>query len=209
MEFFFAGELGGAVVYADEASENLGVWNRYGFTGKIITLARGACLPWAHPHAASKLIRRSMDLLPERYKIVTATVDAFAGEVGTIYQACGFDYVGTMRQGGRALIRVNGKHLSERQVGRLVGTRGARALARLGFDAIPVPRRARYFAFRGSKQQRKHNRAAIGCPGRFGYAAAPNGSAARCRAKPCVGSSASRQRLCAVLAATLHGSAIP
>jgi hypothetical protein len=66
------------------------VWDAYGYSGRIITLARGACVPWAHPHAASKLIRRSMDLLPERYKIVTASVDRLAGEIGTIYQACGF-----------------------------------------------------------------------------------------------------------------------
>ena len=33
----------------------------------------------------------------------------------------------------------------------------ARALSKLGFDASAVPRRARYFAFRGSKQERKRN----------------------------------------------------
>ena len=76
-----------------------------------------------------------MRLLPEQYTVVTATVDAGAGEVGTIYQACGFDYVGTMRGGGRTLVRINGKAMSERQAGRLTGTQGARALARLGFDA--------------------------------------------------------------------------
>jgi hypothetical protein len=35
-----------------------------------------------------------------------------------------------------------------------------RALSKLGFDASAVPRRARYFAFRGSKQERKRNGAA-------------------------------------------------
>ena len=90
---FFGERCGGAVVYAAEPTENLGSWDRYGFTNKIVVLARGACLPWAHPHSASKLIRRSMDLLPERFEVVTATVDANAGEVGTIYQAAGFDYV--------------------------------------------------------------------------------------------------------------------
>ena len=149
------------MVYGDEYGENLGVWDRYGFGGKIIALLRGACLPWAHPHAASKLIRRSMDLLPARYTAVTATVDRLVGEVGTIYQACGFDYVGVMRAGGRALVRANGKHVSERQAGRLAGTQGARALARLGFDAVPVPRRARYFAFRGGRRERARHRAAI------------------------------------------------
>jgi hypothetical protein len=158
---FFGDRCGGAVVYGDEYGENLGIWDRYGYRGSIIALLRGACAHWAHPHSASKLIRRSMDLLPARYVVITATVDAGAGEIGTIYQACGFDYVGTMRGGGRSLTRVNGKALSERQAGRLAGTQGPRALARLGFDAISVPRRARYFAFRGDRHERERNRSAI------------------------------------------------
>jgi hypothetical protein len=159
---FFGDELGGAVVYGDvEYAENLGVWDRYGYSGKIIALLRGACLPWAHPHAASKLIRRSMDLLPERYKVITATVDRAVGEIGTIYQACGFDYVGVMRLGGRVVIAIDDKRLSERQAGRLAGTRGVHALAKLGFDVTAVPRRERYFAFRGSRKERRQLRAAI------------------------------------------------
>jgi hypothetical protein len=66
-----------------------------------------------------------------------------------------------MLAAGRALIRVNGKHMSERQADHLTGTRGARALARMGFDALSVLRRARYFAFRGHKQERAELRAAI------------------------------------------------
>lgn len=158
---FFDGELGGVVVYGDEYGANLGVWNRYGFEGKIIGLLRGACTHWAHPHTASKLIRRSMDLLPPQYTVVTATVDADAGEIGTVYQAAGFNYVGTMRAGGRSLTRVSGKAVSERTMQRLAGTQGARALARLGFDTISVPRRARYFAFVGDRYERERNRAAI------------------------------------------------
>src|SRR5262249_18647957 len=158
---FFGERCGGVVVYGDEPGEDLGVWDRYGYRGKIIALARGACTHWAHQHSASKLIRRSMRLLPERYKVVTATVDGMAGEIGTIYQACGFDFVGIMRAGGRALIRINGRVLSERQAGRLAGTHGVRALAKLGFDATAVPRRARYFAFRGDAEERRQHRNAI------------------------------------------------
>jgi hypothetical protein len=40
-----------------------------------------------------------MALLSERFKVVTATCCAAAGEVGTIYQAAGFDYIGQMRRG--------------------------------------------------------------------------------------------------------------
>jgi hypothetical protein len=158
---FFGDRLGGTVVYGPEYGENLGVWDGRGYTGQLIALLRGACLHWAHPHAASKLIRRSMDLLPKRYKVVTATVDRGVDEVGTVYQAAGFDFVGIMRRGGRVRVAINGKRMSERQAGRLAGTRGARALARLGFDAEAVPRKERYFAFRGSKSERQRNRAAI------------------------------------------------
>jgi hypothetical protein len=76
---YFGDELAGVVVYAAEPAENLGAWDRYGFTGKVILLARGVCLPWAHPHSASRLIRQSMRLLPERYRVVTATVDPSGG----------------------------------------------------------------------------------------------------------------------------------
>jgi transposase len=54
---------------------------------KIIALQRGACLPWAHPHSASKLIRRSMALLAKRYKVITAMVDPTAGEIGSVWSA--------------------------------------------------------------------------------------------------------------------------
>jgi hypothetical protein len=158
---FFDGQLGGAVVYAEEQAENLGVWDRYGFTGKIITLARGCCLPWAPPHAGSKLIRRSMRLLPARYTVVTATVDRAAGKIGVLYQACSFDYVGTMSSGRRVIIRHDGKLLSERAARRRFGTQSVDALGRLGIEAFYAERKARYFAFRGSRAERKRLRQAI------------------------------------------------
>src|SRR4029077_15193105 len=63
---FFGDQLGGVCCYGPEYGENLGVWDRYGYSGKIIALLRGAAAHWAHQHSASKLIRRSMDLLPKR-----------------------------------------------------------------------------------------------------------------------------------------------
>ena len=53
---YFEGNLGGAVVYSTEYIENLGRWDKYDYTNKIILLSRGACVHWAHPHSASKLI---------------------------------------------------------------------------------------------------------------------------------------------------------
>jgi hypothetical protein len=159
---FFGNALGGAVVFGPEYAENRGVWSRYGFEGRIIALLRSACETWAHPHSASKLVRGAIKLLPERYRVVTATCDGLAGEVGTIYQAAGFDYVGQMYDGGpRALIYYAGKVVSERQAKRRFGTCGRRQLAALGIRSHVVLRRTRYFAFRGDRREQAALRAAI------------------------------------------------
>jgi hypothetical protein len=79
----------------------------------------------------------------------------------TIYQAAGLDYVGIMHNGGRAMIRINVTIMFERQAGRLFGSQGALALAKLGLDVITVKRKARYFAFRGSRAEQREHRAAI------------------------------------------------
>lgn len=105
---YFAGNCAGVVCYGSEYSENLGKicrekglkcadWSKYGYEGKMILLNRGACVHWAPDYAASFLIRKSMSLLPDKFEVVTATTDPLAGEVGTVYQAAGFHYVGSMR----------------------------------------------------------------------------------------------------------------
>ncbi len=156
-------KLGGAVVYSNEYGENLGVWDKLGFTGKIICLSRGCGDHWSHPHAASKLIRTSMKMLPEKYKVVTCTVDSDAGEIGTIYQACGFDYIGVMSKGGNqaTIIQPDGKRISARDAYSRYGTRSICALREMGLDVRSVPRKSRYFGFIGSQREQRENRNAI------------------------------------------------
>jgi hypothetical protein len=159
---FFDGICGGAVVYSNEYGENLGVWDRFNYSGKIICLSRGACVHWAHPHSASKLICTSMKMLPKKYKVVTATVDETAGEVGTIYQAANFSFCGTLSKGNMAsIIKPDGKRISDREAFRLYGTRSIRALREMGLEVRSVPRKGRYFAFLGSKREQKENRKQI------------------------------------------------
>ena len=180
---FYDDVLAGAVCYGPEYSENLGAiarergiamadWSRYGYEGRMILLSRGACAHWAHPHSASKLIRRSMDLLPERFEIVTATVDEAAGEIGTIYQACGFDYVGSMRDrnakvNSRRLDRdgwrIRGRIYGARSIRQMVGSGRREEVLRRYPDAEFVAQHAkhRYFAFRGSPAVKRRHRAAI------------------------------------------------
>ena len=82
---FFDGVCGGVVVYGQEYIENLGRWDKYDYTGKIILLSRGVCIHWTPINTASKLIMSSIKMLPKKYKVITCTTDHLAGEIGTIY----------------------------------------------------------------------------------------------------------------------------
>ena len=161
---FFENVCGGAVVFSDEYAENLGVWDKYDFTGKIILLSRGACVHWAHKHSASRLISRAIKLLPVKYKIITATTDELAGEIGTIYQACNFNYVGVMRKTDTRLgVSVNGKLYGSRSIRQKIGTTKKEEILDMFPNAefIEQKSKSRYFFFRGTKQEKKYHRAQI------------------------------------------------
>jgi hypothetical protein len=63
---------------------------------KFALLARGACVHWAPVGTNSKLVSWTCRLLPKHSpaKLVIAYSDSEAGEIGTIYQACNWSYVG-------------------------------------------------------------------------------------------------------------------
>ena len=66
------------------------------FAHLVKTLNRGACVHWAHPHSASFLISHACRLMARQgFHIFVAYADPAAGEIGTIYQACGWNYCGT------------------------------------------------------------------------------------------------------------------
>tara|TARA_R110000824_G_scaffold175994_1_gene354793 strand:- start:6 stop:869 length:864 start_codon:yes stop_codon:yes gene_type:complete len=65
-------------------------YSKYG-----IQLSRGACVHWAHPHSASKLISGSLQHMKQKgYKYSIAFSDPMAGEIGTVYQATNWHYLG-------------------------------------------------------------------------------------------------------------------
>ena len=171
---FFGEHLAGVVIYGAEYSENLGHWDKYGFTGKMLLLNRGACCHWAPPYAGSMLIRKSMEMLPPNIEVITATVDELAGEIGTIYQACGFHYVGCMRAksgkaGNRAKERfavlIDGKLYGSRSIRAKIGSQRKDAILKAYPDSkiefITQKAKSRYFAFRGSKKVQKQHLKAI------------------------------------------------
>jgi hypothetical protein len=169
---YFGEHCAGVVVYGAEYSENLGHWDKFGYSGKMLLLARGACVHWSPDYAGSYLIRQSMKLLPVQYEIITCTVDELAGEIGTIYQACGFSYVGSMRDsnpniknkgGNRFGVLIDGKLYGSRAIRAKIGSQKKEEILKIWPDAKFVKQKSkcRYFAFRGSKKAQKNHLKAI------------------------------------------------
>lgn len=65
------------------------------YADKGIQLSRGACVWWAHEHSGSKLIGFGLREMEKKgYKYVIAFSDPEAGEIGTLYQATNWHYIG-------------------------------------------------------------------------------------------------------------------
>lgn len=80
-------------------------------------ISRGACISWSPKNLASKLIMEAIKWMVANteYRLFTAYSDPHAKELGTIYQACGFYYLG--RNSGTQTRYVNpytGKIVSDR-----------------------------------------------------------------------------------------------
>ncbi len=86
---------------------------------ELLTLARGACVHWAPPGTNSKLVAWTIRLLARAKagKLIWATSDPDAGEIGTIYQACGWTYIG--RSGAKTkneIVSPKGRNYNVRNV---------------------------------------------------------------------------------------------
>jgi len=93
---FFGKYLAGATCFGSTAGTNAAV-SVFGAAHehKVITLCRGACVHWAHPHSASFLITAACKAMTEKgyYAVLGYSTEA-AGEIGTCYQSCGWNYIG-------------------------------------------------------------------------------------------------------------------
>jgi hypothetical protein len=160
--------LGGVVIYSEEYSANKSVtWDKYGFTNKIILLSRGVCLWWTPKNTASYFISKTTQWIKENteYKIITATVDPAAGEIGTIYQSLNWNYIGLMsgnygkngKETKRFSVFINGKLKHSRTIRKEFGTIKKEVILEKYPNAIFLPqyRKRRYFYFIGNKQENK------------------------------------------------------
>jgi hypothetical protein len=87
----------------------------------LLILARGACVHWAPKGTNSRLVSWTCRFLARERcgRLIVAYADTDAGEVGTIYQACNWTYVGATSRPHDAEIvsprgvRRNGKSLTD------------------------------------------------------------------------------------------------
>lgn len=159
--------LGGVVALQPEYGENLGVWDKYGYTRKIIQLSRGVCLWWTPKNTASFMISKVCDWIKKNthYKVITATVDSNAGEIGTIYQSLNWYYVGTfggnLTKSGKERIRygylINGKIYNQRHIRSKIGTAKKDEVLKHypNVKIFNMGRKKRYFYFLGNKNENK------------------------------------------------------
>ena len=94
---FFGDYCAGVTCVGRVAGAGIAVADQFGIArDEIAYLARGACVHWAPTGANSRLVSWTARLVARSTtrKLLIAYADADAGEVGTIYQAAGWVYVG-------------------------------------------------------------------------------------------------------------------
>ena len=94
---FFGDYLAGCVCFGSTAGTKV----RSSVCGeehadKVVTLVRGCCEHWSHPHSASYLITQSCKLMGKKAgaHVFVAYADPRAGELGVVYQSVGWQFCG-------------------------------------------------------------------------------------------------------------------
>lgn len=79
-------------------------------------ISRGACISWSPKNLASSLIMFAIKWMVKNthYRLFCAYSDPEAKELGTIYQACNFIYLGQASGAGKQYKLKNGKWVSDR-----------------------------------------------------------------------------------------------
>lgn len=125
------------------------------FGALAICLERGACVHYAPRNAASFLIQRAVRLASQAHgwAIFYAYADPSAGELGVVYQAAGWHYLGQgvgRTTGTRDLfLDPDGRGVSSRTL-RHRRLKKTAALA-MGWAVVDVPQKHKYVTFAGPR----------------------------------------------------------
>ncbi len=111
------------------------------YNTKIIQLTRGGTKFNAPPNIPSQIIKLSLTAVRKTFgnSLIVAYSDVKWNEIGTIYQACNFLYLGVTEPGGQSNYILNGKKLSGWVVRKKYGTRNINILKSMGLDVNKIP----------------------------------------------------------------------
>ena len=160
---FFGGELAGAVCFGYfQGMQGYATYvgDRYAKLGT--QLSRGACVHWAHPHSGSKLISWALRQEARKgYKFAIAFSDPDAGEIGTLYQATNWHYLGFTKDTHWDIYHKDGRlFLNDRDLFKKYGFRGAGKIDQWLRDKPHLERRlrkpkGRYTTLMGTRKENK------------------------------------------------------
>lgn len=146
--------LGGAIVFSRRMEQNLidaGTLNSI-IPDDALYLSRGACVHWTPKNSASFMISRSAKAMGDCS--VLAYADPAAGEVGSIYQALNWHYLGpTEDHSGPSGFQINGKFHSTRMLKMYSLARVKSAFPEA--DVVASDRKHRYVGVYGSRNYKK------------------------------------------------------
>lgn len=111
--------------------------NSKNFEDKEALIQRGAAASWAPKNLNSKLIMFALKWMIKNTKkrVFTGYSDPEAGEIGTIYQACNFKYLGASFGGRNLYILKSGKEVTEKYFNRTATYKKHAALLGISWKA--------------------------------------------------------------------------
>lgn len=163
---YFEGVLAGVVCFGHFQAP-VGYSNYVGekYANQGIQLSRGACVHWSHPHSASKLIGYGLRKMSEEgYKYVIAFSDEDAGEIGTVYQATNWFYLGKRANSSadyKIVFKKTGKVFCDtRDLVRKLGFRGLEKARKYvdshkHLEIVMIKPKARYIRLIGNRRENK------------------------------------------------------
>ena len=137
---YFEEELGGVVLLGHTTGSN-NAFTKLFPNKKVIVLQRGVHLWWTPKNSASWFISKVCKILSKKgYDIITATADEEAGEVGTIYQALNWKYLGSMKHGHPVFI-IDGKETHPKTLYDKHGTSSVKKIQEIYGERVIIKKR--------------------------------------------------------------------
>ena len=161
---FFDNHLAGVTCFANLRGLAHAGYKKYvgeSYQDKGILLARGACVHWAHEHAGSKLISESLKKINEiGYKYAIAYSDEEAGEIGTLYQATNWQYLGKLKNNHYDLFYEDKLYMNDREIYFKYGTQNPEKVldqlkGQSGFTMKKRVSKGRYIYLLGNKKEKR------------------------------------------------------